>query len=49
LRGYGKKGVVDAIRKAGGAVYAITSEPQSLATNAQQDWETGMVHVGDPH
>jgi hypothetical protein len=49
LRGYGKEGLVEAIRKAGGEVYAITSEPQSLATNAQQDWETGMVHVGDPH
>jgi len=49
LRGYGKEGVVKAIRKAGGEVYAITSEPQSLATNAQQDWDTGMVHVGDPH
>lgn len=49
MRGYGKSGALDAIRKAGGEVYAITSEPQSLARNAQQDWETGFEHVGDPH
>lgn len=49
MRGYRKKGVVDAIREAGGEVYAITSEPQSLASNAQKDWETGIEHVGDPH
>lgn len=49
MRGYAKAGVVGAIREAGGEVYAITSEPQSLAKNAQQDWETGFEHVGDPH
>jgi hypothetical protein len=49
LRGYGKEGVVEAIRAAGGEVYAITSEPQTLARNAQDDWETGFQHVGDPH
>ena len=49
MRGYGKAGVVDAIREAGGEVYAITSEPQSLAGNAQNDWETGLEHVGYPH
>jgi hypothetical protein len=49
LRGYGKDGVVDAIRAAGGEIFAITSEPQSLATNAQEHWETGFEHVGDPH
>jgi hypothetical protein len=26
----------------------MTSEPQSLAQNAQEDWETGFVHIGDP-
>lgn len=41
--------MVDAIREAGGEIYAITSEPQSLARNAQKDWETGFEHVGDPH
>jgi len=49
LRGYRKQGVVDAIREAGGEIYAITSEPQSLASNAQQHWETGFEHIGDPH
>lgn len=49
MRGYGKGGVLDAIRAAGGEVYAITSEPQSLARNAESDWETGLEHVGDPH
>jgi hypothetical protein len=49
LRGYGKEGVLDAIRAAGGEIYAITSEPQSLARNAQEDWKTGIEHVGDPH
>ncbi len=49
MRGYGKAGVLEAVRAAGGEVYAITSEPHSLARNAQEDWETGMTHVGDPH
>ena len=49
MRGYGKDGVVDAIRAAGGEIFAITSEPQSLATNAHESWETGFEHVGDPH
>lgn len=37
------------MRAAGGEVYAITSEPHSLAVNAQEDWKTDMIHVGDPH
>ncbi len=49
MRGYAKDGVVAAIRAAGGEIYAITSEPQSLAYNAQQHWETGFEHIGDPH
>lgn len=49
MRGYGKQGVVEAIRAGGGEIYAVTSEPQSLARNAQEDWETGLEHVGDPH
>jgi hypothetical protein len=40
---------VDAVREAGGEIFAVTSEPQSLARNAQDDWETGFEHVGDPH
>lgn len=49
MRGFNKEGVVQAIRDAGGQVYAITSEPQALARNAQDEWATGMEHVGDPH
>ena len=41
--------MVQAIREAGGEIYAITSEPHTLARNAQQDWETGLEHIGDPH
>lgn len=41
--------MVAAIREAGGEIYAITSEPQSLANSARDDWETGLEHVGDPH
>ena len=37
------------VRRAGGEVYAITSEPQSLARDAQEDWQTDLEHVGDPH
>ena len=49
MRGFNEEGVVQAIRDAGGEVYAITSEPQALAQNAQVEWATGMEHVGDPH
>ncbi len=49
LRGYAKAGVLERVRAAGGEVYAITSEPQTLAKNAEQDWATGLEHVGDPH
>ncbi len=41
--------MTEAIRAAGGEIYAITSEPHSLAKNAQDDWDTGIQHVGDPH
>ena len=49
MRSYAKSGVVDAIRAAGGEVFALTSEPQSLATEAEQTWEIGFPAVGDPH
>ncbi len=49
MRSYAKSGVLDAIRRAGGEVLAITSEPQSLATEAEEDWEFGFPAVGDPH
>lgn len=41
--------MVAEIRRAGGEIYAVTSEPQTLARNAQEDWDTGFEHVGDPH
>lgn len=41
--------MVDAIREAGGGIFAVTSEPQSLATEAEAGWEFGFPSVGDPH
>jgi len=49
LRSYGKSGVVEEIRAAGGEVYAVTSEPQRLASKAQKHWELPFESVGDPH
>ena len=49
MRGYEKAGVVDAIRAAGGEIFAVRSEPQSLATEAEEDWAFGFPSVGDPH
>ena len=42
-------GVVDAIRAAGGEVYAVTSEPQALAARAEEEWDLSFECVGDPH
>jgi len=41
--------VVEKIRAAGGEIYAITSEPQRLASQAQEVWELPFESVGDPH
>ena len=41
--------MVDAIRAAGGEIFAVTSEPQSLASEAEEDWELGFSSIGDPH
>ena len=49
LRSYVKSGAVDAIRAAGGEVFGMTSEPQSLATEASKTWEIGFPCIGDPH
>lgn len=49
MRGYGKAGVVEKIRAAGGEIYAVTSEPQALASRAQAEWDLGFEAVGDPH
>ena len=37
------------IRAAGGEIYAITSEPQALASRARDQWSFGFESVGDPH
>ena len=49
MRGYARDGVVDRIRAAGGEIYAITSEPQRLASMARDAWELAFESVGDPH
>jgi hypothetical protein len=41
--------VLERIRAAGGEVFAITSEPQTLATEAQESWEIQFAAIGDPH
>ncbi len=44
-----KSGVLDEIHQAGGEVFGVTSEPQTLATEAEVEWETQFPIVGDPH
>lgn len=44
-----KSGALDAIRAAGGEVFGLTSEPQSLATEASETWALGYPCIGDPH
>ncbi|MEM7018813.1 MAG: hypothetical protein AAF512_15915, partial [Pseudomonadota bacterium] len=41
--------MVEEIRAAGGEVYGITSEPHSLAAEAESAWEMSIPVVGDPH
>ncbi len=49
MRSYVKTGIVDEIRAAGGEVFGITSEPHSLASEAEQAWELPFSVIGDPH
>ncbi|MGB0693259.1 MAG: hypothetical protein ACPGPD_11115 [Pseudomonadales bacterium] len=44
-----KTGVLEEIHAAGGEVFGVTSEPQTLATEAEVEWETHFPIVGDPH
>ena len=37
------------MRAAGGEVYGISSEPQSISDMAREDWELNFETVGDPH
>ena len=41
--------MLDEIRQAGGQVFGISSEPQSLATEAEEEWGTQFPVVGGPH
>ena len=43
------EGVVEKIRAAGGEIYAVTSEPQHLADQANKHWELDFENIGDPH
>ena len=38
-----------AIREGGGELYAVSSEPQTLAGRASADWGLDFETVGDPH
>lgn len=49
MRSFVKSGVAAEIHAAGGELYGLTSEPQTLATEAEEDWELGYPCVGDPH
>ena len=41
--------MLEQIHAAGGEVFGITSEPQTLATEAEVEWDPGFPMVGDPH
>lgn len=49
MRGYTAAGVPEAVENAGGAVFAVTSEPQTLADEAHESWELPFDVIGDPH
>ena len=40
---------MEAIRAAGGEIFAITSDPQSLASEAEENWGIEFQAIGDPH
>jgi len=44
-----KHGVAEKVRAAGGEMYAISSEPQTLAGRAATDWHLDFETIGDPH
>jgi hypothetical protein len=49
LRSYVREGVAERVRAAGGEIYAITSEPQTLASRAAREWRLDFETAGDPH
>ncbi len=44
-----KAGVPESVRGAGGRIFAVTSEPQTLAREAVGSWGLDFGAVGDPH
>lgn len=49
MRSYVDDGIVEKVRGAGGELFAITSEPQHLASQANEHWELNFENIGDPH
>lgn len=43
------EGITEKVRAAGGALYAISSEPQALSDRAHEQWHLDFPSVGDPH
>ena len=41
--------MLEEVRSQGGGIIAVTSEPQSLADEAQRDWGLSFPCIGDPH
>ncbi len=41
--------MVEEIRATGGEVFGITSEPHSLASEAEDAWDISIPVIGDPH
>ena len=49
MRGYENAGITRKVRAAGGEIYAVSSEPQTLASRASAEWGLNFECVGDPH
>ena len=49
MRSYVDEGVAEKVRAAGGEIFAISSEPQTLSSRAQVEWKLDFETVGDPH
>jgi len=49
LRSHVKTGIAAKIKAAGGAIFGVTSEPQTLASEAEREWDLPYSVVGDPH
>ena len=49
MRSYVSEGITAKVRAAGGEIFAISSEPQTLSNRAQHEWKLDFESVGDPH